>query len=668
MQDYKHYLNQLLSLAKNNRHRFGVCLQGDNHWQTEFCSLAASTIEGSSFQLGGEELPFVTQFCSMGKGQKLLGHECHLLIIDLSAGFDANSITSVLGTLCGGGLAIFTHSEKLGGDFGAQWLLRALTELVVLEQHAKIPSSTSFDVQVAHEDPYSQQAQAIELVHKVVTGHRRRPLVLTADRGRGKTSALGIAAAQLMASRNIRIVVTAPTIHNIAPLFEHAKRLLPKATQNRTGLIWQQSSIEFVAPDELLRQKTECDLLLVDEAAAIPLPMLINMVERFHRAVFATTVHGYEGCGRGFTLKFQSWLNQHRPNSRFEHITSPIRWADNDPLEQWQFKTFLLDYELQPFEVLPTAFAPLAEIDKESLFTQPQLLAQCFALLVNAHYQTTPNDLMLLLSDSSVKLFASFFEEQCIACIVAVEEGGFEQSLSEDIMLGRRRPKGHLVASSLCSILADSQPGMASSLRVMRIAVHLQLQNQGIGSRILSELSVLSRYDYLSTSFGVTGELLHFWLANGFRPLRLGTSRDQSSGTHSLIMVKGEHAWIEEAVISMAQDFTYQLKECFVELDANLIVDLLAALPKVKTSLGCLQLTRLKAYANGGSSFENIAALIEAAVLTRHVDKNKTLLIRRVLQLWDWQQCAEELSLPGRKQVEAQLRQQLESLLSTCKA
>lgn len=44
--------------------------------------------------------------------------------------------------------------------------------------------------------------------------------------------------------------------------------------------------------------------LIVDEAAAIPGPLLRQLVTRFPRTLLTTTVQGYEGTGRGFLLKF----------------------------------------------------------------------------------------------------------------------------------------------------------------------------------------------------------------------------------------------------------------------------------------------------------------------------------------------------------------------------
>ena len=60
----------------------------------------------------------------------------------------------------------------------------------------------------------------------------------------------------------------------------------------------------FMAPDALLSSSETADWLIVDEAAAIPAPLLHQLVARFPRTLLTTTVQGYEGTGRGFLLKF----------------------------------------------------------------------------------------------------------------------------------------------------------------------------------------------------------------------------------------------------------------------------------------------------------------------------------------------------------------------------
>ena len=82
---------------------------------------------------------------------------------------------------------------------------------------------------------------------------------------------------------------------------------------------------------------------MVDEAAALPVPLLKRLLLHAPRIVFSTTVQGYEGTGRGFTLRFSHILNQHRPQWRKVLLAQPIRWADGCPVEAWLARTLLLN-------------------------------------------------------------------------------------------------------------------------------------------------------------------------------------------------------------------------------------------------------------------------------------------------------------------------------------
>ncbi|MEF1214315.1 GNAT family N-acetyltransferase, partial [Vibrio alginolyticus] len=214
-----------------------------------------------------------------------------------------------------------------------------------------------------------------------------------------------------------------------------------------------QGAIQFIAPDELLSSRPECDLLLVDEAAAIPVPMLKSITEHYHRLVFSTTVHGYEGCGRGFTIKFVDWLQKQRSGMKTWHMTQPIRWSMNDALESWLYDAFLLDAELTHHQLNQVDSISLSKADKDDLISQPSLLRECFALLVNAHYQTSPNDLIHLLQDDNSQLYFAKQDNTVVGVILAVEEGGLDAELVEEIQLGKRRPKGHLAPVTIANHL-----------------------------------------------------------------------------------------------------------------------------------------------------------------------------------------------------------------------
>ncbi|KOO14948.1 ATPase [Vibrio xuii] len=656
------YFQQLIHIAQQRHHRFGVVLSGESDWQDASISQLCQAVKPESLYLLGGSLTLpATKSVKFAKGQQLLGQECELLVCDFRDGFDANSFSAATGCVKGGGLVVVL-SDTLKGESGydAAWLDQSLQQLLVIEQGSDLPALPSIDV--TEMSPFEQQGIAVEKIIKVVEGHRKRPLVMTADRGRGKSSALGIAAAQLMQSRTIHIVLTAPSPATVAPVFEHASRLLPDAKCGKNTLEWQNSILEFVAPDELLKRTQAIDCLFVDEASAIPIPMLKQMVETHHRAVFSTTIHGYEGCGRGFTVRFQAWLKEQRPGSVFYHLDQPIRWAGNDPLETWLFDSFLLNADL--VDAPGSVSKPnLSRIDKKTLVEQPKLLRSCFALLVNAHYQTSPNDLMLLLSDPAIELYVWQQNGQCLGCILTVEEGNLSPELINDVQLGKRRPRGHLVPIVLAGQIGIEQAATQSSLRVMRIAIHPQLQNIGYGQQILRQLQEVTDFDFYSTSFGATPELVAFWKSVGFQPVRLGSQRDQASGTHSLVMVLGSNSWSTKVCELFQQSFHYALSEGFRQLEIELVRSLLGGNNASVENSGISRLVEF--YSLGGSSFDSVAPILDewwkqAPDLANQLDD---LFIRKVIQRWDWAQCAKSFNYSGRKQTEQALRNALQPLL-----
>lgn len=97
----------------------------------------------------------------------------------------------------------------------------------------------------------------------------------------------------------------------------------------------------FMAPDALLASGARADWLVVDEAAAMPAPLLLQLVSRFPRTLLTTTVQGYEGTGRGFLLKFCARFPQLH---RFA-LRQPVRWAPGCPLENIVSEALIFDDE-----------------------------------------------------------------------------------------------------------------------------------------------------------------------------------------------------------------------------------------------------------------------------------------------------------------------------------
>ena len=687
------FLHTLSQTAEHNQHRYGVVLSGDSGWQD---ATIQSFLDASSaqtvFQMGGSPFLSVTHV-PVKKGQQLLGRECQLLVCDFREQFDANSFSAALGALVGGGLLLVIppksdeYEEGLNSTFGKRWLASNFAKLFSVSQddeqltqlYTRNPLPEELTQPILF-DRFEQQKTAVELVKKVVSGHRKRPLILTADRGRGKSSTLGIAAAQLLVERHgLDIIVTAPSVKAIEPVFSHAiQRLEVIEVVNATHIRHQGGSLRFVAPDDLLKSKPDCDLLLVDEAAAIPIPMLKSMVGIYHRMVFSTTVHGYEGSGRGFGIKFESWLSVHRPGWKGFKLEQPIRWNNNDPLEAWLFDCFLLGndaslsdsaiHELDNFSDQTINQLNLVELSKADCLANPHKLQRCFSLLVDAHYQTSPNDLMQFLNNSAIRLYAAWKQDECLGCMLVTEEGGLDKDLIAQIQIGKRRPQGHLVPVLLANQLGCTEAATSRCLRVMRIAVSTPDQGLGIGGWMLAKLSEqTSQADYLATSFGATSELISFWRDNDFVPVHIGHQRDQASGCHSVLMVKAltsnSQSWINQALSHFERSYCFLVAGSLVSLETEMVRVLL---PKSVDTVSEFETQLVRNYVNGGNSYDAISFSVLNLILLGN-DRNigiSDLLIAKVVQQKEWGTCVEQFNLVGRKQAEIQFRKDVDVLLA----
>lgn len=116
--------------------------------------------------------------------------------------------------------------------------------------------------------------------------------VVTAARGRGKSALAG----QLISRIAGSAIVTAPAKAATDVLAQFAGE-----------------KFRFIAPDALLASDEQADWLVVDEAAAIPAPLLYQLVSRFPRTLLTTTVQGYEGTGRGFFAEILRSLSVFTP-------------------------------------------------------------------------------------------------------------------------------------------------------------------------------------------------------------------------------------------------------------------------------------------------------------------------------------------------------------------
>jgi tRNA(Met) cytidine acetyltransferase len=727
--------NNLTFLRKTlhqHHHRVLVILNGQRQWQSAQLENLWTPLE-TVLSIGSKKDRFSpqdlnTSIETLDSKQLIhhLGQEVDGVILDASEGLSANTLGIAAGMVKGGGMfflltpdieewrtqpnpdnAIFLNSplgieqahpyfiDHLIQQWQAPhqqvlWLSEADTETL---SSSKIEAFTQQLVeQVTNTTspkeslPTLDQQQAIQAIHSVAFGHRKRPLVMSADRGRGKSSVLGLAAIQCLLDGKNEIVLTASRLAQAKMAFEHAIKAMIKATETldikietkQPGLVSfyfqnQLKTFKFIAPDQLVIDPTLADVLMVDEAAHLPTPLLTQLLHRHHRMVFATTLHGYEGSGRGFELRFKKTLNTFTPDWKNLRLEQPIRWAENDPLETAinqalfltpnQLESNLIN-ELKPFNVENII---LQEESINDLVDDSKLLHAVFDLLVQAHYQTSPNDLQQLLSAPNLKIITAKQDHRLLGVVLCIEEG--------KIMPTTTRVHGHLVPQLLCKNYASGDFSMLSTWRVMRIAVHPEYQQQGIGKKLLKTLqnsARQARIDYLSSSFGASNELLPFWFNQGYTPLHVGVKRDKASGSHNVVITLPLSAMAQQALAAIQRVFQAQFPHTVIEslyfVPTQQILSVLMTF-RFKTQKRQLEAAAI-AYESKKRQYESISGLLwewtirNPQTLGQASNFQQAVWGDKVLKKQSWQDVAHHNHLPGRKGVEEIMHEMLTEVLS----
>ena len=670
-----------VELQKQGRkcsHRRMLVLSGEREW----CQLQATEIFKNTEKIDR---------CWVGDGfvKPLPGQELDLVVFNAWSGFDPDVFGAMSGCLRGGGLLLLlippvtqwkdyedphydrirvalSSNQPMPGRYLRRLLatLQADSEVSWCEQEKPAIRSIHSNPQplaVAEYDlPYKSrdQQEAVAAVVNVVRGHRRRPVVLSADRGRGKSAAFGLAAAELIRAGAQKILVTGPGRLSVEAVFQHAQTQLNDE---------QMSALEFVAPDELIRNPKDAGLLLVDEAAAIPAPLLETLLKRYSRIAFSTTAHGYEGTGRGFAMRFHRVLDQNAKGWKTKTLKVPVRWAVDDPLESLVFRMLLLDAQCVDEQLFEAGEeCSFERLDRGQLAQNEQDLGELFGLLVSAHYKTRPFDLRQLLDGPNVEVFVARSNGHIAAVVLTASEGGFEVTEAKEICAGKRRPRGHLLPEILAAQLGLEAAPLLRCVRVMRIAVHPALRRRKIASQLLEQVADFARseqMDYIGASFGLDEELLQFWNANHWRPVWLSTQRNASSGCHSAVFMRalsGDGLRLQsQASTRFFAHFPHQLADHLNHLEPALVCGLLKG-GKVDHYLLDEDDWR-DAYL---FSFEQrmlevcigaiwklvMLALSSSSVIADLQPEERNGLVLRVVQKRSWQDVASYLKVAGRKQ------------------
>ena len=368
----------------------------------------------------------------------------------------------------------------------------------------------------------------------------RSTVALTAARGRGKSAALGLAIAGAIGLGYSNIFVTAPSPENLRTLFEfifkglddleykeHLDYDLVESTNPALGKAivrvnvyrTHRQTVQYIQPQHYARL-AQAELLVIDEAAAIPLPIVKQMLGPY-LIFLCSTVNGYEGTGRSLSLKLIQQLRSQganldssksmngsdaSPGRSFREIIlkEPIRYAASDHIESWLNNLLCLDaadyVPPVPSRLPHPQECDLYFVERDTLFSghaaSEAFLQRVMSLYISSHYKNSPNDLLLLADAPAHQLYVLLApvdsEKSTLPDILAVVQIALEGSISKKTatasLAAGQLPHGDLIPWTVGQQFQDFEfPGL-SGARIVRIAVHPDVPRAGYGSRAIDLL------------------------------------------------------------------------------------------------------------------------------------------------------------------------------------
>ncbi|EAL73023.1 hypothetical protein DDB_G0268868 [Dictyostelium discoideum AX4] len=417
----------------------------------------------------------------------------------------------------------------------------------------------------------------------------RSTVTLTAGRGRGKSAALGLAISAAVAFGYSNIFVSSPTPENLNTLFqfvfkgfdsmeyvEHVDYELVKSTNPefhdaiiRVNIFRShRQTIQYIQPQDY-QKLGQAELVVIDEAAAIPLPLVKNLLGPY-LVFMSSTINGYEGTGRSLSLKLikqlreQSTVVSNSSNKALNSITGrmlreielnePIRYSARDPIERWLNELLCLDSTIaksSPTGCPHPSACQLYYVNRDTLFSYHKaseaFLQKMVGLFVSSHYKNSPNDLLLMSDAPDHHLFVLLgpidennttgLPEILCAVQVSLEGEIAKESILNSIKRGYQA-SGDLIPWTLTQQYQDEDFPRLSGVRIVRIATHPDYQKMGYGSKALE---LLTQY--------YQGEITNLDEVNQEEEEEDEEKVDQNKGSSKISTVKKDNASLLTEVI-----------------------------------------------------------------------------------------------------------------------
>ncbi len=687
-------------------------------------------IAGRSSFLEKAQKFFSGKFVHYKESPSVLGETYSSLLIDFTEGFHPNDLGIIVETIAEGGIIIAIsppihawnnlvskwHEELVSEPYSVEdvvprfyrrFIRRTLQaegiivfdadkrEVVKGYEFRKVEESRE-EIRIPEEEreinrklyklcATQDQVRVLELFEHFFDRKRdRKAVVITADRGRGKTAVLGIVTPYLIwrmykvLKRPVRIMVVAPTPYAVQTFFKFLKRGLVRygikyRVKESNGLTTVVNSkfarVEYVVPRRAIVEKDLADIVIVDEAAGIDVPVLWKISEGVKYIIFSTTIHGYEGAGRGFSIRFLRKLEKDETIEIEKiHLTEPIRYGKGDPIEKWLYDVLLLD--AQPAELTEEDVNAIREgrlefefLDKDKLFADENLLREFFGIYVLAHYRNRPSDIVILADMPNHLAFRVAVNGKTVCSLHVAVEGRMDDETIKKMAEGYK-PRGQIIPDIILKHYWDYEFPKLVGIRIVRIATHPSVMNMGIGSFALQKIVEWAQskdMDWVGSGFGVSPELMRFWIKNGFYPVHITPQRNEVSGEHTLVVIRPLKPHVYSKVEDINADFTRRLIEYLSDelsdLETETAVGLLRSLMKdaniPKPEFGKVEKKRIKKYFHGMSLYEYVSDVIRPLVRyyyskTDRVDlsdEEEILVVGKCLQLKKWREFGENFKV-----------------------
>ena len=411
----------------------------------------------------------------------------------------------------------------------------------------------------------NEQQLIFDFLYQSILNKNNFHTLITGVRGSGKTT-LMLKLINFLKIQNFKI--------NFSVLNSGEGSLFKKYQFENIPSLTYQNFINFIL---------STDVLIIEEAASIPLPILSQILSVYKKVIMISTLDGYEGTNQGIIHKlstdfpleiFSLSYNFRRNYDNFQKFLENISFKANNI----NFSTYS-SLQSSSINIISNNISQNINsltIHLSSFIKKPNnesisLLIKINKFISNNHYQSSNQDIFRLLNDPNtfVSLLLknlnyedySLKNSEIISLVIFSLEAIPNKILKESIFNGSSRPKNNLLPQTLLCHSNIDFPDNSIFLRIQRIATEKSYKKQGYASKLLSnfndknlinffiqnstfskdfscDCSFSNHLIFIGASFALSDVVYKFWIKNNFIPVSLGLKKDNASGERSLVVLK----------------------------------------------------------------------------------------------------------------------------------